>query len=36
VRLVRKEWTVPEVIAFGEGELRPLRAGEVIRWQRVF
>jgi dihydroorotase len=36
VRLVWKEWTVPEVIAFGEGELRPLRAGEVIRWQRVF
>jgi dihydroorotase len=36
VRLVRKEWMVPEAYAFGEGELRPLRAGEVIRWRREF
>lgn len=35
VRLVREDWTVPESYPFGGGEVRPLRAGEIIRWKRV-
>jgi dihydroorotase len=33
VTLVQEEWTVPEVYAFGEHEVVPLRAGETLRWQ---
>ncbi len=33
VTLVREEWTVPERLAFGDGELVPLRAGETIPWK---
>ena len=33
VTLVRESWTVPETLAFGEGELVPLRAGEAIPWR---
>ncbi len=31
--LVRKEWVVPEVYAFGEHEVVPLKAGETLRWR---
>ncbi len=31
--LVREEWTVPEVYAFGDHEVVPLRAGENVRWR---
>lgn len=31
--LVREEWVVPEVYAFGEYELVPLRAGSPLRWR---
>ncbi len=31
--LVREEWTVPPVYAFGDGEVVPLRAGGTIRWR---
>jgi len=33
VTLVREEWTVPEVYAFGEHEVVPLKAGERLRWR---
>ena len=33
VRLVREEWTVPEVYAFGDYEVVPLKAGESLRWR---
>jgi len=33
VTLVREPWTVPQSIAFGGGELVPLRAGETISWR---
>lgn len=33
VTLVREEWTVPEVYAFGDHEVVPLRAGENVRWR---
>ena len=33
---LRKEsWTPPESFAFGEAELKPLRAGEALSWQVV-
>lgn len=35
VRLVREDWTVPESYKMGSGAVRPLRAGEVIRWKLV-
>jgi dihydroorotase len=35
VTLVREEWTVPARIAFGPGELVPLRAGETIPWKLI-
>ena len=34
IRLVREDWTVPESYSFGGEKLRPLRAGQVIRWKR--
>ena len=33
VRLVKQPWTVPESYAFGDSEVKPLRAGEVINWK---
>jgi dihydroorotase len=35
VTLAREEWTVPETLAFGDGKLVPLRAGESIPWKLV-
>ena len=33
VTLRRERWIVPERFAFGEGELKPLRAGEPLTWR---
>ncbi len=33
ITLVREPWTVPQSLAFGDGELVPLRAGETISWK---
>ncbi len=33
VTLRREAWTPPESYAFGEAELKPLRAGEALRWR---
>ncbi len=33
VILKKKSWTPPESFAFGEGQLKPLRAGESLAWQ---
>ena len=33
VTLRRETWTPPESYAFGEAELKPLRAGEALRWR---
>ncbi len=33
--MAREEWTVPESFAFGEAELKPLRAGESLSWRVV-
>jgi dihydroorotase len=33
VTLVREDWTVPQRLRFGDDELVPLRAGEVIPWK---
>ncbi len=33
VTLRKEAWTVPEEVAFGEAVLKPLRAGEVVRWK---
>ncbi len=33
ITLVRKDWTVPETVPFGEEQLVPLRAGETIPWK---
>ncbi len=33
VTLVRRDWTVPESLPFGEGTLVPLRAGETLPWK---
>jgi dihydroorotase len=35
MRLAREPWTVPETYEFGEGLVRPLRAGEVVSWRVV-
>ncbi|ODS92814.1 MAG: dihydroorotase [Comamonas sp. SCN 65-56] len=35
ITLRREAWTVPEHFAFGEGELKPLRAGEQLPWRVV-
>jgi dihydroorotase len=35
ITLRRQRWTPPETFAFGETELKPLRAGEALPWQRV-
>jgi dihydroorotase len=33
VTLQRQAWTPPEQFAFGEGQLKPLRAGEALPWR---
>lgn len=33
--LQRTAWTVPDAYAFGEAQLKPLRAGETLRWKAV-
>lgn len=35
VTLKRESWTPPESFRFGEAELKPLRAGEALRWRLV-
>jgi len=35
ITLRRESWTPPEHFAFGEAELKPLRAGEALPWKRV-
>jgi dihydroorotase len=35
ITLRRESWTVPESFAFGEAELKPLRAGETLPWRMV-
>ena len=35
ITLKRQSWTPPERFAFGEAELKPLRAGESLPWQLV-
>ncbi|HEX4975748.1 MAG TPA: dihydroorotase [Pseudomonadales bacterium] len=33
ITLIRQPWSLPASIAYGDGRLIPLRAGETIRWQ---
>jgi len=33
VTLRRKPWVLPETVAFGDAELKPLRGGETLRWR---
>lgn len=35
IRLIKESWTVPETYAFGKSTVRPLRAGEEIKWKLV-
>ena len=35
IELRRESWTTPEHFAFGQAELKPLRAGEVLPWRLV-
>ena len=35
ITLRRESWAVPERFAFGDGELKPLRAGEQLPWRIV-
>lgn len=35
ITLRRESWTPPESFAFGEAELKPLRAGEALPWKLV-
>ena len=35
VVLQRRDWTVPEVLPFGEAELKPLAGGETLPWKVV-
>ena len=35
ITLRRESWTLPESFAFGEAELKPLRAGETLAWKLV-
>ena len=35
ITLRRESWTPPESFAFGEAELKPLRAGEALAWKLV-
>ncbi|KNZ32309.1 MAG: dihydroorotase [Methylibium sp. NZG] len=33
VTLTEQAWTVPEAVAFGEAQLKPLRGGETLTWK---
>ncbi len=35
ITLRRENWTLPESYAFGEAQLKPLRAGEALAWRMV-
>ncbi len=35
ITLARQSWTPPESFAFGEAQLKPLRAGEALPWKLV-
>jgi dihydroorotase len=35
VTLRRERWTLPDAVAFGDAELKPLRAGESLAWKLV-
>ncbi|MEG1733684.1 MAG: dihydroorotase [Comamonas sp.] len=35
ITLCREDWTPPDSFAFGEAQLKPLRAGEVLPWKLV-
>jgi dihydroorotase len=35
ITLARESWTPPDSFAFGEAELKPLRAGEALPWKLV-
>jgi dihydroorotase len=35
ITLKRESWTPPERFAFGDAELKPLRAGEALAWRRA-
>ena len=35
VTLKRESWMPPERFAYGEAELKPLRAGEILPWRLV-
>ena len=35
ITLVRESWTPPDSFAFGEAQLKPLRAGEALPWKLV-
>ena len=35
ITLEKSPWTVPDRLAFGDAELKPLRAGEVLPWRLV-
>lgn len=35
ITLQRESWTPPDAFAFGEAQLKPLRAGEALPWRQV-
>jgi dihydroorotase len=35
VTLERRQWQTPESFAFGDAQLKPLRAGETLPWRQV-
>lgn len=35
VTLVRQPYTLPEAVAFGDAQLKPLRGGETLAWRQV-
>ena len=35
IAIERREWQVPDELAFGDDRLVPMRAGQTIRWQLV-
>ena len=35
ITLRKEDWTLPEEVAFGEAVVKPLRAGEALRWKLV-
>jgi dihydroorotase len=35
ITLRREAWTLPERLAFGEAEVKPLRGGETLSWRLI-